>query len=103
MDMSPQCTAPVHAEIKNSDRAHSRFNDYLSYRSAMTRQMVYCQPFASWLAQTEEHEKGKEIVFQVTVTDAALAPGWYKNKFAPKKIMPRTFGPFATHAEADAV
>jgi hypothetical protein len=102
MDMNPNCQPPVHAEIREADRAHARFNDYLNYRAAMTRQLVYCQPFDSWLRQTEEHEQGKEVVFQVTSPEAALQLGWYKNKFAAKKLMPRTFGPYATETEARA-
>lgn len=102
MDMSLSCTPPVHAEIRAADRAHPRFNDYMQYRSAMARQLVTCQPFASWLCQTEEYEKGREVIYQVTATDVALRPGWYKNKFAPKRIMPTTFGPFSSQAEADA-
>src|SRR5690242_5472848 len=98
MEMSAACTPPVHAEINASDRQHPRFHEYMQYRAAMTQQLVTCQPFASWLWQTEQHEQGHECVFQVTRTDAALAPGWYKNKFAPRKQMPSTFGPFATQA-----
>ncbi len=102
MDMSPACTAPVSPHNTEADRQHARFNDYSTYAAAMSRQMVTCMPFKGWLAQTEEHEQGRSVVYQVTATDAALAPGWYKNKFAPKKIMPRTFGPFACQAQAEA-
>lgn len=100
MDMSPACTPPVSPHNSAADRQHARFNEYCTYAAAMSRQMVTCMPFAGWLAQTEEFERGRAVVFQVTATDAALAPGWYKNKFAPKQIMPHTFGPFTTEAEA---
>ena len=100
MDMSAACTAPVHAEIKGSERAHPRFAEYTRYRDAMTRQLVTCGPFSAWLAATEEFEKGREVVFEVTATDAALAPGWYKNRFFAKQQFPRTFGPFGSRAAA---
>jgi hypothetical protein len=100
MDMSQACTPPTSPHNSEADRQHQRFNEYRTYAAAMSRQMVACMPFKGWLAQTEESEKAREIVYQVTATDAALTPGWYKNKFAPKKIMPRTFGPFVTEAEA---
>lgn len=100
MDMSATCTAPIHAEIKASDRSHPRFHEYMNYRAAMTRQLVTCYPFTSWLRETEEYEQGREVVFQVTNPEAALALGWYKNKFAPRKQMPVTFGPFISQEQA---
>lgn len=102
MDMSPACLPPGSPHTTEADRQHPRFNEYRSYAAAMSRQMVACMPFKGWLAQTEEHEKGREVVYQVTSEFAALALGWYKNKFAPRKIQPRTFGPFHTQAEAEA-
>ncbi len=100
MDMSAACTAPVHSEIKDGERNHPRFSEYQKYRSAMARQLVTCGPFAAWLTATVEFENGREIVFEVTSTEAALAPGWYKNRFAPKSQFPRTFGPFASKETA---
>ena len=102
MDMSAACTAPVHAAINDSERSHPKFGRYMQYRSAMTRQLVTCQSFASWLAQDDETERGHETVYQVTDPRARLAPGWYKNKFAPRTERMTTFGPFATQAEAQA-
>ena len=100
MEMSASCTAPVHAGIKDAERSHPKFARYMQYRSAMTRQFVYCQPFASWVARDDEAEEGHETVYQVTSPKAALAPGWYKNKFAPRTERMTTFGPFATQTEA---
>ena len=102
MDMSAACTAPIHAEIKNSERNHPRFGEYMNYRAAMTRQLVTCCTFSSWLRGNEEIERGKEIVFYVDSDEAQLARGWWKNYFPPKKIMPQQFGPFATEQQAQA-
>jgi hypothetical protein len=100
MEMSAACTAPVSAPISDLDSEHPRFSEYRNYRSAMSSQLVYCISFASWLRQTEEHENGRVIVFQVTSTEAALSPGWYRNVFAPNATHPETFGPFSSESEA---
>ncbi len=101
MEMSVACTPPLSATVSDADRKHPRFGDYQQYRNAMAAQLVYCQSFASWLRATEEHEKGRVIVFQVTSPDAALAPGWYRNEFLPLEQYPETFGPYATESAAN--
>lgn len=102
MDMSPACTPPVSPSNTDADRQHPRFNEYRTYAAAMSRQLVTCMPFAGWLAQTKEFEQGRVVVYEVTATGVALAPGWYKNKFPPNRLYPFRFGPFTTKAEADA-
>ena len=93
-DYAPQPASP--------SESHARAAEYRAYRNACIRQLVTAAPFASWLSQTEEFENGRSCVFQVTSRKAALAPGWYKNVFAPKTPMPRTFGPFPTARAAEA-
>lgn len=102
MDMNPACTPPTQPAVSATERAHPRYAEYEQYRAAMSRQMVTGATFARWLAETEEFEQGRVTIFEVTRNDAALLPGWYKNKFAPKKLMPTTYGPFATKAEAES-
>lgn len=67
MNISPACTAPVHAPLQDSDSSHPLYSKYLSYRAAMSAQMVYCQPFSSWLSTVEHEEKRKrgELPYQI--------------------------------------
>jgi hypothetical protein len=102
MQMSAACTPAVQPYTSPEEQRHPRYAEYLAYRGALSLQLVTASTFACWLRSTEEHENGKTVIFEVTSTTARLAPGWYRNEFAPRRQMPETFGPFATRDEASA-
>lgn len=56
MNMSQACTPPINAELCDSDKNHPRYNEYLNYRAAMARQLVYCGSFKNWINQLERSE-----------------------------------------------
>lgn len=102
MDMSPACTLPAYDRGTDADRSHPRWRDYMTYQSAMVRQMVQGASFRPWLQSTEEFENGRKVVFDVP-PGARLAPGWYVNEFLPKRREPITHGPFPTREAAERV
>lgn len=100
MEMSAACAPAVQPQSSSVEQSHPRYGEYLAYRGALIRQLVSASSFACWLRSTEERETGKSIIFKVTSTTAKLAPGWYRNDFAPRQTMPDTYGPYATRGEA---
>lgn len=103
MEMSSACLPPVHAPIGETDRAHPRFGEYLTYRSAMQAQLVECQPFMSWLRETEEYEGGRVTFFVAgdNCDTAEYVPGrWYIGHTPPRSIKWRSYGPYKSEAEA---
>lgn len=103
MDISAACTPPIHAPIMDADRAHPRFNDYQQYRSAMSRQLVYCQPFASWLRETEQLENGSVTIFQIGPNadpEVFVIGKWYISHNRPGGRSHRYFGPYESEDSA---
>lgn len=101
MKMSPACTAPIQPTSTAADHLHPRYNEYLRYRTEVSRQLVAGLSFRGWLGATEQREQGYEVVFH-TLPGAQLAPGWYKHIFAPGSSRMTRVGPFDTEAQARA-
>lgn len=99
MKISAACAPPMQPPVTKAERSHKRFWQYSAYRASCTRQLVTAMSFAAWLASTERHENGHEVVYEVKA-GAKLRPGWYKNKFGPEEMRPTRFGPFLTEMEA---
>ncbi len=99
MDMSPACMLPAYDRGTDTERAHPRWRDYMTYQSAMVRQMVRGCDFAAWLKSTEDYENGRLVVFD-TLPGARLGPGWFVNEFRPNTRDPITHGPFPDEASA---
>ncbi len=57
MDMSAAALPPQYIAINENDRKHPRFNEYMRWRSSMSRLMVQGNTFENWLYQTEFQEK----------------------------------------------
>lgn len=102
MKMSSACTPPLQPECTPEEKRHPRYAEYLSYRSALSCQLVTAAPFACWLADTERHERGFVSVFEVDKPGARLALGWHVHVFGPGHKLLRTLGPFDKE-EADRV
>jgi hypothetical protein len=109
MDMSPACSPPIQPHVSASEQLHPRYRDYLNYRAAMNRQMVTGCSFALWLEGTERNENGAEYVYHIaageypqTCLRGRMAPGWYKDKQAPRTGKLTTFGPFDEKYDAEA-
>ena len=54
MEISPACLPPRQPVIREQDRSHPRFREYLSYRSSMTNQLAEASSFSDWLYQNEQ-------------------------------------------------
>lgn len=50
------CESPDHAKLEEDDRKHPCHIRYLSYRAAMSRQLVHCQSFKNWLQKEQEED-----------------------------------------------
>lgn len=48
------CSEPVHGAVTAADRKHPMYSKYLSYRAAMSSQLVACPSFENWLAQQDD-------------------------------------------------
>jgi hypothetical protein len=105
VNISSACIPPTHATISDGDRAHPRFNEYLSYRSAMTCQLVRCDSFESWLRQQEDFERGQTTVFQAgeKCDPGVFVPlAWYVRITAPRSQRSQVLGPFNCEGAARA-
>lgn len=51
MDISPAALPPIQPHISKADREHPLFNEYMSYRSAMSRLLVEASSFQNWVGQ----------------------------------------------------
>jgi len=99
MNISVACEYPVQPEVRDEDRRHPRFAEYLRYRDAFARQLVTAPTFAMWLQQHEAFEHERVFVFQVQPGEE-IAPGWYVNFFPPLTHEPEQFGPYPTEERA---
>ncbi|MGY4831799.1 hypothetical protein ACVNIS_24715 (plasmid) [Sphaerotilaceae bacterium SBD11-9] len=95
MKMSPACTPPVQPACTDEEKRHPRYAEYLTYRSALSCQLVTAAPFARWLEDTERDEHGFVSVFEVDKPGARLAIGWHVHVFGPRRKLLRTLGPFS--------
>lgn len=103
MHMSPACSPPNHARISDTDRAHPRFAEYQTYRGAMAAQLVDCQPFTSWLRETEEFEQGRVTFFKASENcdpTEYQAGKWYIGHTPPRSRKWSAYGPYNTVDDA---
>lgn len=61
MDISAAAIPPRQPHISEKDRTHPLFSKYMSYRSAMTRQLVQADSFDNWLGQIEMAKRDAEL------------------------------------------